>query len=694
MIVYDKRAMTDVAEVGGKGVGLAKLIAYGFTVPDFFVVTAGTDLYEKDFAAELDCFAANLNCQEFAVRSSSVNEDGKNDSFAGQYSTKLNVKRQDLLEAVREVAFSCRNSHVKKYAQHAEKSGRNIAVVVQKQLSGDFSGVMFTTSPYNPDERTIECVSGAGERLVGGAVIPKERTFKKTSPPKEGFYNSLAIAAAALEKAEGMPLDIEWTFADNYLWFLQMRPLTALGDALPQIPQREWNLYVYRDFCLFAHGVQRIASSPAVQAQTFGFSVPISEGLLVCGREFYSPQSDALADEAWASLDKERFFDDFIKKIKNSVRNTRRRANALKNRNCDELGISELFKLYRREIKEYIKSYVPLMLRPDDYLYNRLVGLAGEDRAEVIVNAASTVNKKTYYSAERGNFLRSVISGNAAAYIDEYEWTCGPLGKVAEALTEERYLMRAEGLTAELAAKKLKEIKAVHRKADCERQAVIESLNEKEKKLFELISEFIFLRTYTAENSDRYFYYIRKRILGNICKRLDIPEDILPLMSPEEVCAAEGGFRITGREIAKRKSGETVVIANGESSVYYTGQSYALLKKLLPKDCGKDAVLSGKIACMGEVRAKVKIVNNLSQAEQFDEGYILVTTMTVPEISAALDKACGIITDEGGITCHAAIIAREYAIPCLVGTKIATSVLKDGMIVKLDCINGRVEIES
>ena len=53
-----------------------------------------------------------------------------------------------------------------------------------------------------------------------------------------------------------------------------------------------------------------------------------------------------------------------------------------------------------------------------------------------------------------------------------------------------------------------------------------------------------------------------------------------------------------------------------------------------------------------------------------------------------MERASGIITDEGGITCHAAIIACEYAVPCLVGTGIATALLQDGMLVELDCIHG------
>lgn len=65
-----------------------------------------------------------------------------------------------------------------------------------------------------------------------------------------------------------------------------MRPATALGDELPPIPDRNWREYVYRQFCLFCHGVQALASRADVQKNVFGFSVPIKEGLIVNCREF------------------------------------------------------------------------------------------------------------------------------------------------------------------------------------------------------------------------------------------------------------------------------------------------------------------------------------------------------------------------------------------------------------------------
>ena len=73
-----------------------------------------------------------------------------------------------------------------------------------------------------------------------------------------------------------------------------------------------------------------------------------------------------------------------------------------------------------------------------------------------------------------------------------------------------------------------------------------------------------------------------------------------------------------------------------------------------------------------------------------NHGDIIVTEMTKPNIITACEKAGAIVTDEGGMLCHAAIVSRELGIPCVVGTKIATKVLKDGDIVEVDAGNGVV----
>ncbi len=77
---------------------------------------------------------------------------------------------------------------------------------------------------------------------------------------------------------------------------------------------------------------------------------------------------------------------------------------------------------------------------------------------------------------------------------------------------------------------------------------------------------------------------------------------------------------------------------------------------------------------------------------ELKKGDILVCSMTIVEATPYLKRCKAIVTDEGGITCHAAVISRELKIPCIVGTKIATKVLKDGDLVKVDADKGIVKI--
>lgn len=74
------------------------------------------------------------------------------------------------------------------------------------------------------------------------------------------------------------------------------------------------------------------------------------------------------------------------------------------------------------------------------------------------------------------------------------------------------------------------------------------------------------------------------------------------------------------------------------------------------------------------------------------KGDILVAVMTRPDYIVGIKKAAAIVTDEGGITCHAAIVAREIGIPCVIATKIATKVLKDGDLVEVNANHGVVKI--
>lgn len=103
----------------------------------------------------------------------------------------------------------------------------------------------------------------------------------------------------------------------------------------------------------------------------------------------------------------------------------------------------------------------------------------------------------------------------------------------------------------------------------------------------------------------------------------------------------------------------------------------------------KKKLLQGMSASPGKARGKVKIILDPSEIGKMEKGDILVTAMTNPLFVPAMEKAAAIVTDEGGITCHAAIVSRELGIPCVVATKRATEVLKDGMEITVDGTEGK-----
>ena len=117
-----------------------------------------------------------------------------------------------------------------------------------------------------------------------------------------------------------------------------------------------------------------------------------------------------------------------------------------------------------------------------------------------------------------------------------------------------------------------------------------------------------------------------------------------------------------------------------------------IIDQELEKEDSEVKILKGNIAYSGVVKGKVKIIKSIKEIGKLKKGEILVASMTTPDMIIVIRHASAIITDEGGITCHAAIVSRELKKPCIVGTKIATKVLKDGDLVEVNADKGVVEI--
>ena len=103
-----------------------------------------------------------------------------------------------------------------------------------------------------------------------------------------------------------------------------------------------------------------------------------------------------------------------------------------------------------------------------------------------------------------------------------------------------------------------------------------------------------------------------------------------------------------------------------------------------------EIILTGLAASPGIGSGKIKIVKDLSELSKVQEGDVLVTKMTNPDMVVTMQKSAAIVTDEGGMTAHAAIVSREMGIPAVVGTKEATTKFKEGEVITVDGFSGKI----
>lgn len=131
------------------------------------------------------------------------------------------------------------------------------------------------------------------------------------------------------------------------------------------------------------------------------------------------------------------------------------------------------------------------------------------------------------------------------------------------------------------------------------------------------------------------------------------------------------------------------IIGNRAYFTYHQQIVNAIVNHLASPETTADTV-RGRVAYPGTVVGKIVIIKNISDTKKFSTGNILVAHSTNPELLPAMRIAGAIVTDEGGLMSHAAILARELKIPCIIGTKCATRVFKDGDVVEINDKNGNV----
>jgi pyruvate,water dikinase len=258
---------------GGKAVSLGAAVRAGLPVPPG--VALGAVFVDRiaagdPAAVEMLLVSPAVPRARLAVRSSAVGEDAADASFAGQHATRLNVIREQLLEAVRVVWQSARTESARAYrVRNGLPLEPRMGVVVQALVEPVAAGVLFTRNPITgADERLIEAAWGLGESVVNGTVVPdrirldpKGGVLEVTAGEKdirvwyaegEGtvevpvapslqremcllppHFAALFDLAERCRRVWGSDLDLEWALGtDGEIYLLQSRPITTLPDRL------------------------------------------------------------------------------------------------------------------------------------------------------------------------------------------------------------------------------------------------------------------------------------------------------------------------------------------------------------------------------------------------------------------------------------------------------------------------------
>ena len=245
----------------------------------------------------------------------------------------------------------------------------------------------------------------------------------------------------------------------------------------------------------------------------------------------------------------------------------------------------------------------------------------------------------------------------------------------------------------------------IRKKAESQKQAVnSEKERKKQKQKFRIAlkllpkrlyilanvnSNLIFLRTYRTDVQYLSFYKLKKAY-EEVASKLGLKLADIHWFDDKSLLESIKTRKVDSQIIKKRKKGYGYIMQNNEFRFIY-GKELENIKKSFNQIKNKSGKLKGMIAFPGKVKGKVKIVRTNKDANKVKKGDILVASMTVPNFIVAMDKAAAFVTDEGGITCHAAIISREMKKPCIIGTKLATKTFKDGDLVEVNADKGIVK---
>ncbi len=505
----------------------------------------------------------------------------------------------------------------------------------------------------------------------------------------------------------------------------------SINLLLKKIKKKKWVMEVSRKFNWLVEWGQIQANAKKFQEKYAGFSIPSKNFLILNGDEYYV--EDDLKDFYLFFNNRfkkdQNFFQKFAKRMFNLENDVLDYINFLQKQNLSHLLNKDLARLLEDFSEKFVKSMIPAWVRPDMYLeeilitnFKKELELSDEKLDEIIPKIATypdlgelaytqepldllKIAKKIKGGSFNLSNLPQNIEKNIKNHKNKYCWLKGPVSSENVVFERADYLERLGVLLKKDIDREIKHILATRKQTQIDYKDVIKKYKIKGRllKICEATRSFVFLRTFSAENNELLFFMAKTTLLEEISKRLSLKVADLIMLEPREISLLlSDKLKRTETEkfVAKRKLGFAIAWIDGKLNIIFGNEASLLQKKvsdifIVREEKFKkvqEKEIKGTPASLGFAKGNVKIVLNHNDTKKVNIGDILVSSMTNPDFIIAMEKAAAFVTDEGGITCHAAIVAREFGVPCIVGTINATKVLKDGDLVEVDANKGVIKV--
>ncbi len=764
--------------VGGKAQSLAQLTQLGYEVPNGFVILSKE---QATYQHQLADFLAQLGAGPWAVRSSAMDEDGAETSFAGQFETFLTRKNQGEVEEAIEACFeSFNNRRVQAYAEAlAKEADLRLCVIVQNMVAAKAAGVIFSANPVDNrrDHLLINVVEGLGDKLVDGKVEPEQLKcykYKEELPESQILTQKQlkALKAGVLKMIQdfGGEVDAEWAIdQQGELYWLQARPITTLSKA----HFNELDTPLNREDEILTRGNVGEMMPGAVTPLTFSvFGRAIEVGL----QDFYC-RCGALPDftEKWLYI--KMHYNHLFISI-SGLYALAEEVTMVKKENIefniigDTLSRSHpiALKSWWRRLQNQVKLIRYLnsggkRLKALELINDQLdiqneiaIGLQYKALCEQLVQLNLAYAHHYCTSSQSGSYyttMTSIMSGApipkpesheiASSLLVDIDGIAGnealsDLQKIAIEIADnkERGSAWSELPTKQLLTKILGEAKIASkftnflenhghrciREAELSEkdwsqnplqiipvlkkqiQAILQGRTQKQPEVKVDVNEILSDYNWAKKKAVKYFLgKVRKAIVSrekskSLCIKIQqkiklgycrIAESLVKegyledskqifFLTHQEIGQLIATKKGSLLELAKERQGQFEAINTLNFADVSYGHPYPIEEEKLESMDG----LKGTVVSQGTVTGRVKIIRNLAEADQLEQGDIMVCQYTDIGWTPYFSLIGGLITEIGSPLSHGAVVAREYGIPAVVNVKGAMQCLKDGELLTID----------